>query len=289
MKKAFTLIELLVVIAIIAILAAILFPVFAQAKEAAKKASDISNQKQTATALLMYCTDSDDLLPLQAGRAPSGQWGFNFYKYVPANWAETPVPAERVPFSEGFALNTVQPYMKNYEMLYSPGAPAWTYQPTTVVAAGRRREKNSYAFNGLLTAYSTTAVASPADLPLITGANGYTYADGGGFANPALTCADPLGPCNYIPRGATACGTGNGSTSAMYTTFNASSYWHYSRGQNWAFTDGHVKFRPVGRGVDSDWRRDPWTGYDVNTGKAGSYWWNGCHPWLFRPDFDFVQ
>ncbi len=46
MKRAFTLIELLVVIAIIAILAALLFPVFAQAKAAAKKTVDISNFKQ---------------------------------------------------------------------------------------------------------------------------------------------------------------------------------------------------------------------------------------------------
>jgi len=46
--RAFTLIELLVVIAIIAILAAILFPVFAQAKAAAKKSSDLSNHKQLA-------------------------------------------------------------------------------------------------------------------------------------------------------------------------------------------------------------------------------------------------
>ncbi|MFX8727564.1 prepilin-type N-terminal cleavage/methylation domain-containing protein, partial [Acinetobacter baumannii] len=46
MKKAFTLIELLVVIAIIEILAAILFPVFAQAKESAKKATCLSNIRQ---------------------------------------------------------------------------------------------------------------------------------------------------------------------------------------------------------------------------------------------------
>ncbi|CAN5374606.1 hypothetical protein BH11ARM1_BH11ARM1_11570 [soil metagenome] len=63
MKKAFTLIELLVVIAIIAILAAILFPVFAQAKEAAKKTVDLSNQKQIATALIMYGGDYDDHTP----------------------------------------------------------------------------------------------------------------------------------------------------------------------------------------------------------------------------------
>lgn len=62
-KRAFTLIELLVVIAIIAILAAILFPVFAQAKVAAKKATCISNVKQLGLASIMYSVDSDDLLP----------------------------------------------------------------------------------------------------------------------------------------------------------------------------------------------------------------------------------
>lgn len=60
MKRAFTLIELLVVIAIIAILAAILFPVFAQAKLAAKKTSTLSNVKQVSTAMFMYQSDNDD-------------------------------------------------------------------------------------------------------------------------------------------------------------------------------------------------------------------------------------
>jgi prepilin-type N-terminal cleavage/methylation domain-containing protein/prepilin-type processing-associated H-X9-DG protein len=63
-RKAFTLIELLVVIAIIAILAAILFPVFAQAKMAAKRSADISNLKQIGIGAVMYCGDHDDILPL---------------------------------------------------------------------------------------------------------------------------------------------------------------------------------------------------------------------------------
>jgi prepilin-type N-terminal cleavage/methylation domain-containing protein/prepilin-type processing-associated H-X9-DG protein len=61
MKKAFTLIELLVVIAIIAILAAILFPVFAQAKAAAKRTSSLSNQKQITTSMFLYTSDYDDV------------------------------------------------------------------------------------------------------------------------------------------------------------------------------------------------------------------------------------
>jgi len=62
-NSAFTLIELLVVIAIIAILAAILFPVFAQAKAAAKHAKTVSNVKQLGTTFALYMADSDDVYP----------------------------------------------------------------------------------------------------------------------------------------------------------------------------------------------------------------------------------
>src|SRR3989441_13135185 len=64
--KAFTLIELLVVIAIIAILAAILFPVFAQAREAARKTTCLSNMKQLTLGWLMYNQDYDEANPMTA-------------------------------------------------------------------------------------------------------------------------------------------------------------------------------------------------------------------------------
>ena len=65
-RRGFTLIELLVVIAIIAILAAILFPVFAQARAEARKATCISNNKQIVLGVLMYTQDYDETLPMCA-------------------------------------------------------------------------------------------------------------------------------------------------------------------------------------------------------------------------------
>src|SRR5947208_2216088 len=64
-RSGFTLIELLVVIAIIAILAAILFPVFAQAREAARQTSCASNMRQMSLALRMYSQDNDENFPLR--------------------------------------------------------------------------------------------------------------------------------------------------------------------------------------------------------------------------------
>jgi len=73
--KAFTLIELLVVIAIIAILAAILFPVFAQAKLAAKKTQTLSNLKQIGLGTQMYMGDADDVfVPFTNNAGDATNW-----------------------------------------------------------------------------------------------------------------------------------------------------------------------------------------------------------------------
>ncbi|MGV3619154.1 MAG: prepilin-type N-terminal cleavage/methylation domain-containing protein [Fimbriimonas sp.] len=84
-RTGFTLIELLVVIAIIAILAAILFPVFAQAKAAAKHTANISNIKQIGTASIMYAGDYDDTFVTQHAHdtfADKGEWQGLFQPYI---------------------------------------------------------------------------------------------------------------------------------------------------------------------------------------------------------------
>jgi prepilin-type N-terminal cleavage/methylation domain-containing protein/prepilin-type processing-associated H-X9-DG protein len=79
-RRGFTLIELLVVIAIIAILAAILFPVFAQARESARKTSCLSNTKQIAAAVMMYLQDYDEYFALNLYLMnPSTGQVFTFY------------------------------------------------------------------------------------------------------------------------------------------------------------------------------------------------------------------
>ncbi len=102
-RYAFTLIELLVVIAIIAILAAILFPVFAQAKVAAKKTSDLSNVKQIGTAEFLYMNDFDDV-------------------YNPVGVSTSCPAPETATWDVWQAL--VRPYTKSDEIFISPGAKA---------------------------------------------------------------------------------------------------------------------------------------------------------------------
>lgn len=137
--KAFTLIELLVVIAIIAILAAILFPVFAQAKLAAKKTQDLSNLKQNALGLIMYCGDNDDRFPYYGFGNDSPRdaflqsyiWSSNFCvgAYIKNqdifknpvesatayNFVGSDYPANRVrPKMLSYAANTVNPTVASF-------------------------------------------------------------------------------------------------------------------------------------------------------------------------------
>ena len=296
LKRAFTLIELLVVIAIIAILAAILFPVFNQAKEAAKKTSDLSNVKQLGTAMALYLADYDDLYPTAYGRDNAGVWGWTRLMLSPADWSTT--DNFRTQQSRGFANNVLEPYVKSPDMWASPGVNHIEHpllDPVTYPNAfTRRKQDNTYSYNGFLMAYSATAIAAVADLPVWTELTGNAAIIGGGAANPKLECPN-LGTCVYRPAatdpsGAAICFGGNGGRGFVFGSFG-DSYWLYSKGTNWGLADTHAKFRRVGATLapeDTDFRTDPMTQYD-SRGQAAFFWWNGCHAWLFRPDYDFNQ
>jgi prepilin-type N-terminal cleavage/methylation domain-containing protein len=121
--KAFTLIELLVVIAIIAILAAILFPVFAQAKEAAKKTQAISSSKQIGTSVNIYQSDYDDYYPIA--------WFSNSYR-VDVN-PDSNVHYACFPYQKNFQIwedggDPVRQRQRETEDLYDPNTFALQYQ-----------------------------------------------------------------------------------------------------------------------------------------------------------------
>lgn len=121
-KTGFTLIELLVVIAIIAILAAILFPVFARAREQARKISCISNMKQIGTAALMYVQDYDEtwlVMNTPAARAIPN----DLYSEVYNGHAALSIPAE-VPYVGQYSyMAQLQPYVKNTALFGCPSDP----------------------------------------------------------------------------------------------------------------------------------------------------------------------
>jgi prepilin-type N-terminal cleavage/methylation domain-containing protein len=118
-RTGFTLIELLVVIAIIAILAAILFPVFAQARESARRSGCQSNMKQVTTAILMYAQDYDETLPYQQDGDLC-----DYGKSSHAVW-----------------INSTMPYVKNKQVWWCPSTDKWAPLPNDV-------SDSNYWYNG---------------------------------------------------------------------------------------------------------------------------------------------
>ena len=157
-RSGFTLIELLVVIAIIAILAAILFPVFAQAKEAAKKTQTLSNVKQLGLGTLMYTGDSDDILPFSfafdhenSGCNGPGWWNLSNFQA----WTNFVYPYVKSGGKNSGNFNDSNQGTANAGLFIDP---AWSYTAPTVDAKGATApadyvnvgESSVYPFNSYL-------------------------------------------------------------------------------------------------------------------------------------------
>jgi prepilin-type N-terminal cleavage/methylation domain-containing protein/prepilin-type processing-associated H-X9-DG protein len=211
-RTAFTLIELLVVIAIIAILAAILFPVFARARENARRASCQSNLKQIGIGIMMYVQDYDEKMP------------FNY------NYRDSPSNTTLVRWQD-----IIQPYVKSYQVIVCPSYTAGT----------------TYTFGRNTARFTSEFPNAPAALPYSYGANtvGSGTAPAGFIASPPMLNGAPSVSQAAIDEPATTILVSDASSLDVekwdYTDFGAAPRVDMKRhldGSNFLFCDGHVKW-----------------------------------------------
>lgn len=309
-KRAFTLIELLVVIAIIAILAAILFPVFAQAKEAAKKTSTLSNFKQLGTSVHIYIADQDDRFPLSFGTdGATSLPRWDAYHRVPQNWDNTaPFNTQtRQDEDAQFWANAMMPYVKNLEIFSQNGVPK-TQNAGIYANAVRARAQMGVTYNGMLHGWSGTAIAEPSKLPLVWAGMMKQNRDGVSRSSPTLLCDAPTpGPCIFTPGGRPMAGNsdptygyvwwGFGTPATYFTT------WIYGRGMVFANADSSARFRTLNSAIypaaSNNTNESPFSQFQNNGVPGAPYWMTDCvspgraqgtevyYPGFFRPDSDF--
>lgn len=279
MRRAFTLIELLVVIAIIAILAAILFPVFAQAKEQAKKTQCLSNTKQIALGLYMYTNDYDDYFPQTSWEQdPAGF--MNGIAYNPAN----PAGTYQIHWSY-----LIQPYIKNWNIYVCPSDQAVVTTdhpcPNGISDVGQLNAggqmycdwaatKNSYIpiYNVLpahdWTVTSITMFATPANQIVVGEHRNDTIAanrhKGTSGFYPSQPCPSwtlvnypaGAGQYSYFPQAvaqteyAAALAAGFANSAALFKKYDVLRVaWDRhtgGQGANYSFADGHAKYQTLG-------------------------------------------
>lgn len=303
-SKAFTLIELLVVIAIIAILAAILFPVFAQAKVAAKKTQSISNLKQTATAFMIYSTDYDDLLPsayshrsqTAYGGGPYGLW-YGYGGAYPTGWCTNGFYRDDEDYYHW--ANSTEPYKKNKQLLDFAGTPLEANSLTQRVG-GPQPASASMGMNGLLHTYSNTAIGDVSQVPLLWPAHGSADHKGIAYSSPWLWCPTTTNAsCSFNPSAGPQGQTSGLQSGAMWYTDEGGdfTYWVYGKGYPIVRADTSVRSIKVGSPSQSVGNNnpfgDPFATYD-NVGIEWSFYpcyapgtTTGVQYWCyFRPDRD---
>jgi prepilin-type N-terminal cleavage/methylation domain-containing protein/prepilin-type processing-associated H-X9-DG protein len=238
-RKGFTLIELLVVIAIIAILAAILFPVFARAREQARKISCVSNMRQITMGAQQYVQDYDEKFP----------FGYN--------WAPISGPPVNQPTSDDPNYRCgnrymLQPYIKNSKVWVCPSDANWTSGTADQVGW-----PHGVSYGTMFDSWYDNHYWDPETI-------GDQPGGGNGVQGSNTALSHPIGvpgpsdvnPCTYGPENPPQKRDGNSLASVRFPAekgmFLEEEDWHdqdanvvatkYSGRRVVGYVDGHVKF-----------------------------------------------
>ncbi len=191
------------------------------------------------------------------------------------------------------------PYEKSIQMQKLPGIGNIRTVNFTLSATDKPYALVGYNFNGLLSSYSTTGVVSPSTTPTWWSGFGKTNRSGDSYAHPYLICPDPNSACTFNGGGADVVSdpaycpyndddhTPNGYPNGTRSGFGSGvfdSAFIYGKGMNWAFADGHAKWRILGT---LDPKTDPfskYTGDGVPVDNAARKD-TQCQVHIFRPDY----
>jgi prepilin-type N-terminal cleavage/methylation domain-containing protein/prepilin-type processing-associated H-X9-DG protein len=220
--QGFTLIELLVVIAIIAILASILFPVFARARENARRTSCLSNLKQMGLAAMQYTQDYDETYPFSLRTLPTGTTAADMPDGL--IWIDGYITWQQMLF----------PYHKSVQVFWCPSSSVVNNTSTGVPVPSN----GQYGANMQISPWSTAG--SPKKLASVNSvATTYLYMDGGTtYLDYPMSLGNTYN-VDYIP------GIGKiGGTCAMTVAQhkNDCDNGRHFNGVNMAFADGHAKW-----------------------------------------------
>ena len=226
-RRAFTLIELLVVIAIIAILAAILFPVFARARENARRASCMSNMKQIGLGIMQYTQDYDETYPPGwAGRITAGTPGGILQTEAGTPGAYFILCDPSTCGSGHFFtwMDSIYPYVKSVQVFKCPSS----VDPET---------NPDYMMSG---AYSNTATTT------IDALSGFATASYGGSilhsGTPMAAIVRPSETVMVYEVSDTFAKYGIRGSGAYYVPAYPDEFKRHLDGINLTFGDGHVKW-----------------------------------------------
>lgn len=223
-ETGFTLIEMLIVIAIISLLAALLFPVFARAREMARKTTCVSNLRQLGSAWALYAQDYDETTP-----------GGAYTRFADHKTGHTIDGKRYTP------LWGLVPYVRNDALFLCPTQQGWNFSTTTPSLDTHRPRQGSYASNDQVMEVSLAQLGQPT--LLIVFCDSY---------NPWQNCYARCSSCT------------NGCSSFIWDRIGRGSYlgnsaqptgWH-NGGISMVYADAHAKWKPMGAIYYHNWVRD---------------------------------